>query len=136
MEELYLVLFSWAVTLSGYHTDSMPVVELKSKSFFVKNACMNNENCKVVGWYPATGGNTVYVKDTLDILNNQIAASIVVHEFVHFLQFKNKVIDKTCKQAISLEYEAYGVQKEYLLQNGVLANDVGLTVVSMNCDNG
>lgn len=134
MQELYSILFSWAVTLSGYHSNELPIVELKPKSFFVENACLGNNNCKVIGWFPATGGNVVYVKDSLDIANNQVAASILVHEFVHYLQFKNKTINKSCKQAIELEYEAYGIQKEYLLQNGVLANDVGLTVVSMNCE--
>lgn len=133
MNELYSVLFSWAVTLSGYPTTEMPEVEKVSTEFFIENACSGYKNCKVKGWYPRTHGNTVYVHENLDIEGNQVAASILVHEFTHYLQIKHGRPDVTCKQIINLEYEAYGVQKEYLLRNGVLANDVGLTIVSMHC---
>jgi hypothetical protein len=130
--ELYSILFSWAVTLSGYPNAEPPKVEFKPKEFFVKEACGGSPNCKVVGWF--RGGDTVYIWDKLDVEGNQIAASIVVHEDVHYLQEKNGKPHRTCQHIIELEREAYGVQKEYLLQNGVLANGVGLTTVSMHCE--
>lgn len=132
MQEIYAVLFSWAVTLSGYPRTEPPTIEYKPKSFFVKEACGGNENCKVVGWFK--GGKTLYIWEKLDIEGNQIAASIVVHENVHYLQEVNGKPNRTCKEIIELEREAYGVQKEYLLRNGVLANGVGLTTVSMHCE--
>lgn len=132
MNEIYAILFSWATTLSGYSYPTMPNINFTSKDFFISEACSGNINCKVVGWY--RGGNEVYVWDKLNIEYNQVAASIVVHEFVHFLQEKNGKPHITCKDLIELEREAYGVQKEYLLKNGVLANDVGLTTVTMSCE--
>lgn len=132
MPEVFAVLFSWAVTLSGYPNTEPPTVEFKPKSFFVEKACGGNESCKVVGWF--RGGNTIYIWDRLDVTGNQIAASIIVHEQVHYLQELNGKPHRTCKEIIDLEREAYGVQKEYLLRNGVLANNVGLTTVSMHCE--
>lgn len=132
MEELYAILFSWAVTISGYPRIEPPIVEYRPKEFFVKEACDGNRNCKVVGWY--RGGNIIYVWDRLNIEGSQVAASIIVHEQTHYLQEMNGKPHRTCKDIIELEREAYGVQKEYLLRNGVLANDVGLTTVSMHCE--
>ena len=62
-----------------------------------------------------------------------VATSILVHEDVHYLQKMNGKSYSTCADAIMLEREAYGVQKEYLLRNGIIANDVGLTAVAMDC---
>ncbi len=132
MDEVYSILFSWAVTLSGYPNTEPPKIEYKPKEFFVKEACDGNRGCKVVGWF--RGGDTIFIWDKLDIDGNQIAASIIVHEDVHYLQEKNGKPHRTCAEIIELEREAYGVQKEYLLQNGVLANGVGLTTVSMHCE--
>ncbi|HEY6436209.1 MAG TPA: hypothetical protein VIY47_06440 [Ignavibacteriaceae bacterium] len=131
MSEVYDILFSWAVTLSGYPRIEPPIVEFKPKSFFVKEACKGNENCKVVGWF--SGDNVVYVWEKLDIDGSQIAASIVVHEYVHYLQDLNGKYTKTCENIVELEREAYGVQKEYLLRNGVFANGVGISVTPMHC---
>jgi hypothetical protein len=132
MQDIYSILFSWAITLSGYPPADPPTIEFKPKAFFVKEACGGNENCRVVGWY--RGGTTVYVWDRLNIDGSQIAASVVVHENVHYLQWMAQRPQRTCTEIIELEREAYGVQKEYLLRNGILANGVGLTVVSMHCD--
>jgi len=132
VQELYSILFSWAVTLSGYPNTEPPKVEYKPKQFFIDEACGGQKNCKVVGWF--RGGDTVYVWEGLDIEGNQVAASIIVHEDVHYLQEKNGKPHTTCAEIIELEREAYGVQKEYLYRNGVLANGVGLTTISMHCE--
>jgi hypothetical protein len=132
VNEVYAILFSWAVTLSGYPNTTPPIVEYRPKQFFIDEACGGNKNCKVVGWFK--GGNTIYVWDKLDINESQVAASIIVHEQVHYLQEKNGRPHKVCSDIIDLEREAYGVQKEYLLQNGVLANYVGITVTSLHCE--
>jgi hypothetical protein len=131
MESMYAILFSWAVYLSGYPPAPQPNIEFKPKQFFIDEACNGNPSCKVVGWYK--GGNTIYVWDKLDTENSQVAASIVVHENVHYLQSMSGKPHETCRQIIDLEREAYGVQKEYLYRNGVLANGVGLTTISMSC---
>ncbi len=132
MNEVYAILFSWAVTLSGYPTADPPNVEFKPRQFFIDEACGGSKNCKVVGWFK--GGNTVYILESLNVTENQVAASIIVHEDVHYLQDLNGKPHRTCEEIIMLEREAYGIQKEYLLRNGVIANGVGLTTISMHCD--
>jgi hypothetical protein len=71
--------------------------------------------------------------NTLNI-ENPIVNSIIVHESVHYLQFQHgKYADRSYANSLALEYQAYGVQKEYLLREGVVANGVGLSVISMHC---
>ena len=55
MNELFAVLLSWAVTLSGFPAPAHePEVVTVPHAFFVQNACGGNE-CRVYGWY--AGGN-------------------------------------------------------------------------------
>jgi Mlc titration factor MtfA (ptsG expression regulator) len=131
MGEVYAVLFSWALTLSGYPLAPQPEIVFKPHQYFVDTACKGSKNCMVIGWF--SGGDVVYIDDNIDINGNQIAASIVVHEYAHYLQYRNGEPHGTCKEKIELERKAYGIQKEYLLKNGVLANGIGLSVNSMNC---
>jgi hypothetical protein len=120
--------------LSNLHYDAPPTLILQPKQFFVEHVCYGSINCKVAGWYPETGGDNIYVLDTLD-LNNEVADSIVLHEIVHYLQFHSGMFqDTSCENSLKLERQAYGVQKEYLLREGVVSNGVGLTVISMHCE--
>ena len=134
LTDLIASLFSYAVLLSGLSGDVPPFLEFQPKEFFVTHACGGSENCKAVGWYPSSGGDTIYLLDTLN-LENPIVDSIIVHESVHYLQYQHgKYADKSCDNCLALEYQAYGVQKEYLLHEGVVANGVGLSVISMHCE--
>ena len=134
MDTLIAILFSYAVILSNLHSESVPNVVLMPKQFFVDHVCYGNKNCKVAGWFPETGGENIYVLDSLN-LTNEVADSIILHEMVHYLQFQNGMFnDKSCENSLALERQAYGIQKEYLLREGVVANGVGLTVVSMHCE--
>jgi hypothetical protein len=127
--EIIAILFSWAVLLSGY-TDPgiIPKIVTKDKSFFIENACGKQEVCNVLGWYPSSG-DIIYIHENLNT-ESLMNASIVVHEMVHYLQYKSgklKVHDSKfdldhhdCKYTLQyVEREAYGVQKEFLLKNGV-----------------
>ena len=132
MGDLFATLFSYATLLSGLHSPVAPDVKFVPKEFFYHVAC-NDQPCPVMGWYPGTG-NVVYVKDTLD-LDNKINDSIIVHEMVHYLQAQNNMYAvRSCVNSIALERQAYGVQKQYLLQEGVIGNGVGLSVIAMHCE--
>ena len=75
----------------------------------------------------------IYVSERLDF-NNEVSDSIIVHEMVHYLQYQNQQFtDTSCSHSLDLELQAYGVQKEYLLREGVIATGVGVSVASMHC---
>jgi hypothetical protein len=117
-DDLYAVLLSWAVTLSGY---SMPEQAAEivpvSHQTLVDQACGGRE-CKVLGWFPP--GRRIYLDERLEPEGNVVAASIVVHELVHYLQHQSGHFDAfNCSKAIALEREAYAVQREFLLRYGV-----------------
>ncbi len=134
MNELYAVLLSWAVTLSGYPMPDHPAkVTAVSHAYLVDHAC-NGRECKVMGWFPP--GHIIYVDDRLRPGDNMLAASIVVHEMVHHLQHEAGRIDPakwSCENAIALEREAYGVQREFLLRYGVY-QPVGASMHRVGCD--
>lgn len=141
-DDIFDVLMSWAVTLSGYPKPAiMPQVISVDHVFFVENACGKRE-CKVWGWY--SKGTELYVDKRADPRDNLLQASIVVHEMVHYLQgiarngnippqgvaFSGTV---TCGEVIGLEREAYAVQKEFLLRYGVY-QPVGMSMARVGCN--
>ena len=134
MNELYAILLSWAVTLSGYPMpDHAAEVVPVSHDYLVDHAC-NGRECKVMGWFPP--GHIIYVDDRLRPGDSMLAASIVVHEMVHHLQHETGRIDPgkwSCENAIALEREAYGVQREFLLRYGVY-QPVGASMHRVGCE--
>lgn len=133
MEELYAVLLSWAVTLSGHPTPAAPPdVVMVPHAQLVKAACGGRE-CKVMGWFPP--GNRIYLDDRLQPSENLLASSVLVHEMVHYLQHLRRGRDAepyTCAEAVAMEREAYQVQREYLLRYGVY-QPVGVSVHHVGC---
>jgi hypothetical protein len=134
MNELYAILLSWAVTLSGYPMPDQPAeVKTVSHAYLVEHAC-NGRECKVLGWFPP--GRTIYVDNRLNPADSLLAASIVVHEMVHHLQHEAGRIDPakwSCENAIALEREAYAIQREFLLRYGVY-QPVGLSMHRVGCE--
>ncbi|HET9642674.1 MAG TPA: hypothetical protein VFP68_04835 [Burkholderiaceae bacterium] len=142
MDEIYKILLSWAVTLSGYPAPAQPPeVVKKPHSFFVENAC-NKRECKVLGWY--AGGRNLYIDEGLDPQTDLLGSSIVVHEMVHYLQAVARGDDAlkngaayssmpSCQQIVSWEREAYGVQREFILQYGRYL-PVGASMLHTHCD--
>jgi hypothetical protein len=145
MDELYSILLSWAVTLSGYPAPAeAPQVVRVPHSFFVENACAGHE-CQVWGWY--AGGKMLYVDSRLDPANNLLGASVVVHEMTHYLQAQagklerrtaaasagaTKAMFVDCELTIDLEREAYAVQQAYLISYGVY-QPIGVSMHSVGC---
>jgi hypothetical protein len=95
------------------------------QEFFNENACHDRE-CRVWGWYPNTGHDVVYVHEAVRELmadgsdrRSLLAASIIVHEFTHYLQAANRGFAAyRCEESIELEREAYGVQNAYIVSYG------------------
>jgi hypothetical protein len=138
--ETYAGLLGWAVKLSGYpEPASPPVVEFVPQEFFNEHAC-GGTRCRVWGWYPNTGKKVVYVHDAARELikdgsdpKSLLAASIVVHEFTHYLQAVNRgFAPYECTEAVKLEHEAYSVQNAYLVAYGSYMQ-VGLSMHTVRC---
>ena len=142
MSDLYATLLSWAVTLSGYPAPpEAPIVVAKPHAFFVENAC-NHRECKVLGWY--SGGRNLYLDETLDPEESLFASSIVVHEMVHYLQAVARGdaslaggaafnVTPSCRQFVHWEFEAYAVQREYILRYGTVL-PVGGAMRDAHCE--
>jgi hypothetical protein len=133
MNELYAALMSWAVTLSGYQAPAtMPEIVMVPHATLVQKACGGRE-CKVLGWFPA--GNTIYLDNRLNPERDLFAASVVVHEMVHYLQHESGKFgsEYSCHSSIQMEREAYGTQREYFLRYGVY-QPVGASMHSVGCN--
>lgn len=133
MDELYAILLSWAITLSGYSAPAnQPEIAMVPHSYLVSSACAGRE-CKVLGWFPP--GETIYLDDRLDPMKSVYASSILVHEFVHLLQQESGRFEAkySCETALAMEREAYAVQREFLLRYGVY-QPVGMSMHSVGCE--
>jgi hypothetical protein len=133
MSDIYAVMLSWAVTLSGYGPPAeQPKITQVEHAELVQRACGGRE-CKVLGWYPP--GGTIYLDRRLDPEDSLFASSIVVHEMVHYLQEASGKFahDDPCKTALLREREAYAVQKEFLVRYGVF-QQVGLAMHGAGCE--
>jgi len=140
-DETYSALLGWAIKLSGYPPPEVtPRVRFVSQEFFNENAC-DHKKCHVWGWYPNTGGHTVYVHEAIRALiadasddQSLLSASIIVHEFTHYLQAANRhFAPYRCEQALQLEREAYGVQNAYIVAYGRYM-PVGLSMHTASCE--
>jgi hypothetical protein len=133
MNELYAILFAWAITISGYSAPAdNPEVVMVPHGYLVHSACADRE-CKVLGWFPP--GETIYLDERLDPNESMYASSILVHELVHYLQQESgRFEDKySCETALAMEREAYAVQREFLLRNGAFY-PVGASIHAFGCE--
>lgn len=133
MEELIVVLMSWASLLSGYPLpDSYLTVVFISHEEIRSKAC-NGQPCKVFGWYG--GGDTVYLDVKLNPQEDMYATSILVHELVHVLQQQKGFYGEqySCSQAMKMEREAYHIQKEFLVRQGVYL-PIGVSIFRTECE--
>ena len=140
-KDLYAGLLSWAVVLSGYPRPAIaPTGEFVPQEFFNENACHHTE-CHVWGRYPNTGHDVIYAHEAVRELmadgsdaRSLLAASIIVHEFTHYLQAtKRGFAAYRCEDSIELEREAYGVQNGYIVSYGSYLQ-VGLSMHNAGCE--
>ena len=107
------------------HIEFMPVEEI------TKIAC--TKPCGVIkGWTPP--GDTVYLSNELSINRNMFDRSIVLHELVHYVQYKYNLNEKTndCLTWKAREGQAYEIQYEWLRQNKVHYNSLSLNLTMRN----
>ncbi len=97
------------------------------------------KHCGVLGLYL---NDTVYFAGELDIESVR-GKSVLLHEYVHHLQFQNRKYTwpglgraRHCQEYRALEYEAYGIQARYLMNNGdaIMAHQVLRTPKLIQCE--
>ncbi|MDH3694026.1 MAG: hypothetical protein OER96_05595 [Gammaproteobacteria bacterium] len=111
-------LLNWAAYLSGYKTIGQdPQLQLKSNEFFIKHACEGRDQCRVLGWYD--DNEIVYIDERLSNIDSMFVRSLIVHEFVHYLQhISGKFAVNTCAEFVQREREAYAAQQQYFVAHG------------------
>lgn len=112
-EKTIALLLGWAVQLSSYPMpDTPPAVEYRPSSFFIEQVCQS-EKCRILGWYNHAG--IVYIDDRLRGREDKFVNSLLVHEFVHYLQDKSRKFNNSdCSDHVRREREAYAIQREYV----------------------
>ncbi len=114
LTETVAILLSWAVHLSGYPApEHPPRLEFVPRSFFVERVCHGRE-CDALGWYNDTG--IIYLDARLETHDNVLVRSVMVHEFVHYLQHLSGDYGNTCADQIAREREAYAIQRSYVAE--------------------
>lgn len=115
LDAVFAILLSWASHLSGYPLPAeVPNVRFEQHAFFVENVCGGAE-CNVVGWY--NDADIVYIDEKYRKVESEFAASLVVHEFTHYLQHKSgEFASLSCQDSVAREREAYYVQNRYIVE--------------------
>ena len=115
LSETMLTLLSWAVQLSSYDAPAQPPqVQFRPHSFFVENVC-GERDCQVAGWYD--DNNIIYIDQRYREIKTVEVQSLLVHEFVHYLQHQSRRFDSdNCDDSHRREREALAVQNDYLLR--------------------
>lgn len=132
MDELYAVLLSWAVTLTGYSPPAHPPEIMVVSHAYLEEAACEGRHCKVLGWFPP--GERIFIDDQLDAQDDLYASSVVVHEMVHYLQQTSGKYHApySCQEAIAMEREAYAAQQAYLVRYGVY-RPIGISMHHVGC---
>jgi hypothetical protein len=131
------VLLGWAAKLGGYmRPTGRPHVYPITHYEIRRDICLNF-NCSAVAFFnPAT--DAIYVDDRLQLTNDAVAQSFLVHEMVHYLQhITGKIGDsavlETCEQRMALEMEAYRVQNRFLAATGSMERVMGGPLLARLC---
>ena len=119
LEAVYVALFNWAQDLSGYHVDvPYPNVVMVSHQWLEDTACGGNK-CNALGLHTMDGN--VYLDQSLNVKDDPYASGILVHEFVHYLQYVTKAFNakkQACQEYVKMEREAYLAQNIFMEKKG------------------
>ncbi|MBI2311442.1 MAG: hypothetical protein HYU77_02950 [Betaproteobacteria bacterium] len=134
MSEIYSVLLTWAVALSGYQPPALPLEVVTVSSSALEQKACHATPCQTLAWYPEAGGTRVFLDDRLSPDANVADASIVVREFVRYLQWSAGKRDHAgdCESGLKLDREAYVVQQKFLAANGARFT-VTRSILSASC---
>jgi hypothetical protein len=130
VSELFAAISSLSNYPQPYH---LPPVQLKPIAELQAMVCKGN--CQLRGFYLPRKG--VFLNDTLDIRNDVMARSVLLHELVHHVQETSGRFDSlpnACDRWWLREREAYEIQNAYLRANGSSVRFALDSLPGMNCD--
>lgn len=104
----------WVHANTGYRTpSSTPIVVRAPLQFFADLVCGGVAlGCAVAGLH-IDGEDVLYILESLDDVE---AEHIILHEYVHRLQFLDHGVSRGCHATYTEEYEAYRLQNKYRSQ--------------------
>jgi len=107
-----------------------PIVEYVPQSFLQDKIC-SGKDCKVEALHES---GKIYMSNTTKNKKEVMHDSILLHEIVHFVQFKNGKILNTCEGLREMEDQAYALQEFFLNDNGVyLGGPLRFGAMELNC---
>lgn len=132
MNELTIHLIAFAIRATSYSIpETFPTIqplprhalmgvacyEWAAQGFQSKDSC---ERMNMAALY-SSNTNTIYIRSDLHPEEDEIAASFLVHELVHWLQISHApTLLDTCEGNLRAEREAYAIQNAYLKKRGQL----------------
>ena len=121
MSDLIIGLLAWAVAHTAYvPPPSTPDIEYQPQAALVAAVCpTEGESCEPRAYY-GDGSGTVVMRDSFRHARGLRVRAILVHELVHYLQdLSGRWPEMTCLSWAERETEAYRMQAEYLVAQGV-----------------
>lgn len=132
VREQAATIYALAWTGLGRSVESLPqvapTVRFVSQQVLRDMAC-SGQPCPVRGLQREL---VVFLDETLDFANAQ-DASVLLHEFVHVLQWHQLGESKDCQEWVRREREAYGIQAYVLERAGFAANHLRVAAQAMRC---
>ena len=132
LKDIIISLFTYAQIVTGTTglDLTVPEISMVPQQTIAQKAC-GTQSCNVKGWFSNENG-MIYMPDTSDILHNQYAQSILLHEIVHSIQHR---IDKPklgndCLTWKVREAEAYRIQYEWLYENRIPVRPLSLNLLA------
>ena len=108
-----------------------PVVEYVPQSFLQDKIC-SGKKCRVEALHE---NGKIYMSNTTKNKKEVMHDSILLHEIVHYVQFKNGKILNTCEGLREMEDQAYALQEFFLNDNGVyLGGPLRFGAMELNCN--
>ena len=108
--------FDAAIRLSHYTAPSRPTVALVQNGTVKDMINCKGTKCENLAVFNSET-NSVYVEVSVLEIPDILARGLLVHEFVHFLQYVNGKSFKTCEDLVKVEKEAYQAQNDFLIEN-------------------
>jgi hypothetical protein len=130
VSELFAVISSLSTYPQPYH---LPPVQLKPIAELQAMVCKGP--CQLRGFYLPRKG--VFLNDTLDIRNDVLARSVLLHELVHHVQEVSgrfNSLPNQCARWWSREREAYEIQNAYLRASGSPVRFALDSLPAMSCE--
>lgn len=124
-----------AVLYTGYSLPNrLPKIYKMEHRELARLLC-NGMNCPAYAYFDRRTRD-IYIDSRLKVMENMAAQSFVIHEIIHYLQYRNGKMKKQnmrCFDRMDLEREAYEVQNRFLAKNGYVIQAMNTRTLQLMC---